>query len=67
VVFLFVNSEKNWESARLELLEAFKCYQGVGSGRAKSVLKYVVLVSILSQSTFNPFDNVEAKVYLFIQ
>lgn len=55
--------EKDWENARLELFEAFKYYQEVGSSRAKSVLKYVVIVSVLSQSTLNPFDNVEAKVY----
>jgi len=55
--------EKDWENARLELFEAFKYYQEVGSQRAKSMLKYVVIVSILAQSSLNPFDNVEAKVY----
>jgi len=55
--------EKDWENARLELFEAFKFYQEVGNSRAKSALKYVVVSSILAQSSLNPFDNVEAKVY----
>ena len=61
--YLFT-SEKEWEQARLELFEAFKYYQEVGNSRAKNMLKYVVCVSILAQSPLNPFDNVEAKVYL---
>lgn len=55
--------EKDWEEARKELFEAFKSYQEVGSNRAKQMLKYVVIVSILANSSLNPFDNVEAKVY----
>ncbi len=54
--------EKDWEEARKELFEAFKSYQEVGSNRAKQMLKYVVIVSILANSSLNPFDNVEAKV-----
>ena len=62
---VYIRSEKDWENARIELFEAFKYYQEVGNEKAKSILKYVVLVSILAQSSFNPFDNVEAKVWLF--
>ncbi|EGR28106.1 hypothetical protein IMG5_182910 [Ichthyophthirius multifiliis] len=55
--------EKNYHDAALELLESFKNYQEVGNPQAKVVLKYVVLASILSGSSINPFDNREAKVY----
>lgn len=57
-----LSSEKDWENARLELFEAFKYYQEIGNSRAKQMLKYVVIASILSNSSLNPFDNVEAKV-----
>mmetsp|Transcript_27923 Transcript_27923/g.32285 ORF Transcript_27923/g.32285 Transcript_27923/m.32285 type:complete len:199 (+) Transcript_27923:1-597(+) len=55
--------EKNWEYSRIELLEAFKLYQSVGNPKAKTMLKYLVISSILARSSFNPFDNLEAKVY----
>ena len=56
-------SEKNWEKALEELFEAFKSYQESGNPRAKPVLKYVVLVSILADSDINYCDTREAKVY----
>jgi len=55
--------EKDWGQARNELFEAFKSYQEVGNVKAKQILKYVVLASILAKSELNPFDNLEAKVY----
>lgn len=55
--------EKNYKLAEQELLESFKSYQDIGNPNAKQVLKYVVLASILSGSSINPFDNKEAKVY----
>ncbi|EAR89485.2 PCI-domain protein (macronuclear) [Tetrahymena thermophila SB210] len=55
--------EKNYKLAEQELLESFKYYQDIGNTNAKLLLKYVVLASILSGSTINPFDNKEAKVY----
>lgn len=48
--------DKNFEEAASVLMEAFKDYQEVGNYKAKIVLKYVVLASILSMSTINPFD-----------
>lgn len=56
-------SEKNWEEALAEFNDSFKHYQEIGHPRAKDVLKYVVLASILSGSSINPFDSREAKVY----
>jgi len=55
--------EKDWGQASHELFEAFKSYQEVGNPKAKQILKYVVLASILAKSELNPFDNLEAKVY----
>ena len=56
-------AEKQWDKALTEFFEAFKCYQEVGNQRAKIILKYVVLASILSNSNINPFHSQEAKVY----
>ena len=46
-------SEKKWEKALDELFESFKNYQESGNTRAKTVLKYVILASILSASEIN--------------
>ena len=62
IFFLFFR-EKKYEEATNELMLAFKGYQEVGDSKAKAVLKYVTLASILSRSSINPFDNTEAKVY----
>jgi len=43
-------SEKRWEKALEELYESFKFYQDSGNFRARTVLKYVILASILSGS-----------------
>eukprot|EP00357_Protocruzia_adherens_P012227 CAMPEP_0115010344 /NCGR_PEP_ID=MMETSP0216-20121206/23255_1 /TAXON_ID=223996 /ORGANISM="Protocruzia adherens, Strain Boccale" /LENGTH=445 /DNA_ID=CAMNT_0002378531 /DNA_START=62 /DNA_END=1399 /DNA_ORIENTATION=+ len=56
-------SERNWDQALTEFNESFKYYQEIGHSKAKAVLKYVVLASILSGSAINPFDSQEAKVY----
>jgi len=56
-------SEKNWQRAVEELFESFKNYQESGNFRAKTVLKYVIMASILSNSEVNYSDTREAKVY----
>ena len=56
-------SEKKWEQALDELFESFKLYQDSGNVRAKSVLKYVILASMLSGSEINYAETREAKVY----
>ena len=56
-------SEKKWENALEELFESFKNYQESGNSRAKTVLKYVIMASILSDSKINYAETREAKVY----
>jgi COP9 signalosome complex subunit 2 len=56
-------SEKKWDRALEELFESFKNYQESGNHRAKTVLKYVILASILSGSQINYAGTREAKVY----
>ncbi len=46
-------SEKKWEKALDEMFESFKNYQESGNPRARTVLKYVILASILSGSEIN--------------
>lgn len=55
--------EQNYKDATQELLNSFKSYQESGNNKAKQILKYVVVASILDKSQINPFDNQEAKVY----
>lgn len=57
-------SEKKWEKALEELFESFKNYQESGNPRAKNVLKYVILASMLSGSSINYAGTREAKVYM---
>ena len=57
-------SEKKWEKALDEMFESFKNYQDSGNSRAKTVLKYVILASILSGSEINYAQTREAKVYM---
>lgn len=57
-------SEKQWDLALDELFESFKNYQEVGNGmKAKTLLKYSILGSIISDSTINYADTREAQVY----
>lgn len=55
--------EKQWKKACDELFEGFKCYQEVANANAKTILKYVILASIISNSEINYADTREAKVY----
>ncbi len=55
--------EKKWAQALEEMFESFKNYQDIGNTRAKTVLKYVILASILSGSEINYATTREAKVY----
>ena len=56
-------TEKKWEKALNELFECFKYYQECGNLRAKEILLYVILASMLSKSEINHVDTREAKVY----
>lgn len=57
-------SEKRWERALDEMFESFKSYQESGNPRARLVLKYVILASILADSEINYAQTREAKVYM---
>jgi COP9 signalosome complex subunit 2 len=57
-------SEKKWDRALDEMFESFKNYQESGNSRAKTVLKYVILASILSGSEINYSQTRESNVYL---
>lgn len=56
-------SEKKWDKALDELFECFKFYQESGNIRARDILVYVILASMLSDSKINHADTREAKVY----
>jgi COP9 signalosome complex subunit 2 len=56
-------SEKKWDKALEELFESFKNYQESGNSRARTILKYVIMASILSGSEINYSDTREAKVF----
>ena len=43
-------SEKRWEAALDEFRESFKCLVESGNAKAQTMLKYVILASILSHS-----------------
>jgi COP9 signalosome complex subunit 2 len=60
---IFMN-EKKWAQALDELFESFKSYQESGNTRAKTVLKYVILASILADSKIDYSQTREAKVYM---
>ena len=56
--------DKNWAAANDELFEAFKSFHNLGeSGKAKTLLKYLILGSIIGDSKLNYADTQEAKVY----
>lgn len=56
-------SEKKWDKALIELNDCFKFYQESGNIRAKDMLVYVILASMLCNSEINHTDSREAKVY----
>ena len=56
-------SEKKWNKALDELFECFKFYQESGNIRAKDILVYVILASMLCDSEINHAETREAKVY----
>jgi COP9 signalosome complex subunit 2 len=56
--------ERDWDSSRLQFLEAFKAYDEAGqTNKTLACLKYMLLANMLSASRINPFDSQEAKAY----
>ena len=56
-------AEKRWDKALEELFESFKNFQDCGNSRARDVLKYTILASILACSTLDYAGTREAKVF----
>lgn len=56
-------AEKKWDKALDELFDCFKNYQESGNIKAKKILVYVILASMLCHSEINIADTREAKVY----
>lgn len=52
-----------YEKAYTDFFEAFKNYDESGSYRRITCLKYLILTSMLMESTINPVDSQEAKPY----
>lgn len=53
----------NFENSRLKFYSAFNKFDEIGSDEKKTVLKYLILTSILSELEFNPFDSQETNAY----
>ena len=48
----------------MDFFEAFRNYDEAGSLQRIQVLKYLVLTTMLVQSSINPFDSPETKPYV---
>ncbi|RKP35441.1 PCI domain-containing protein [Dimargaris cristalligena] len=55
--------EQNWPQAQSDFFESFKNYDEAGSPQRIQVLKYLVLASMLSESSIDPFESPETKPY----
>jgi COP9 signalosome complex subunit 2 len=56
-------TEKRWGAAEQEFVESFKSLLDVGSSKAQTMLKYVVLASLLSGSGVDYLVSPEAKIF----
>ena len=56
-------TEENWEQARADFGESFRNYDEAGSLQRITVLKYMLLTTMLMESDINPFDSPETKPY----
>ncbi|KAI9701721.1 MAG: hypothetical protein M1820_006349 [Bogoriella megaspora] len=56
-------SEENWKEAQSDFFESFRNYDEAGSLARITVLKYLVLTTMLMGSDINPFDSQETKPY----
>ena len=56
-------SEKRWDAALEEFNDSFKSLVESGNNRAQTMLKYVILASILSQTEVDHLATNEAKIY----
>lgn len=56
-------SEENWKDAQSDFFESFRNYDEAGSLQRITVLKYLVLTTMLMNSDINPFESQETKPY----
>lgn len=56
-------SEENWKAAQSDFFESFRNYDEAGSLQRITVLKYLLLCTMLMRSNINPFDSQETKPY----
>ena len=56
-------SEKRWDAALEEFRASFQCLVESGNEKARTLLKYVILASLLAQSKVDFLGMVEAKIY----
>lgn len=56
-------SEENWKDAQSDFFESFRNYDEAGSLQRITVLKYLVLTTMLMKSDINPFESQETKPY----
>ena len=56
-------SSKDYEEACIAFFEAFKSYDEAGDVGRLRCLKYLVLASMLGESSINPFDSQEVRPY----
>lgn len=56
-------NEGNWKEAQSDFYDAFKNYDEAGSLQRITVLKYLVLTTMLMNSNIDPFESQETKPY----
>lgn len=56
-------SPENWKEAQTDFFESFRSYDEAGSLQRIQALKYLVLTTMLADSSINPFDSQETKPY----
>lgn len=56
-------NEGNWKEAQSDFYDSFKNYDEAGSLQRITVLKYLVLTTMLMNSNIDPFESQETKPY----
>lgn len=56
-------AEKKWSEALEQFQGSFKSLVECGSSRAKAILKYVILASLLSKAEFDVLSTQEARIF----
>lgn len=54
---------RNWQQSCANFFEALKYFQNIDSERAKACVRYLVLVTMLSNENTTPFASREAKIF----